>query len=583
MTAFAAVLDQEDAAALPDRFASNLTFLGAPAIARSPDRRFGAAFVGCEARFDTAPNGVSVVVTGRLDRREALTAALGAAPSLGTAALLLRAYERWGASLLDHVIGDFGFALWDPVEGRLLAATDQFGIRPVYYAQAGGRLAIATAIGPLRDSGLVSAALDPAFIADFLVLGGSLDPAGTVHAAIRRLPPGHRLERTNSSTAIRPYWQAPDFSHPDLRPARGDYAEEFRSLFFEAVRDRIPAQAPMTIQLSGGMDSASVAAAIHGLIGPEPAHERLSAHTIVYQGYPELEGHFARLIVDHLGLQWRTWTAEEFIFGPIPDRSTRAGPQPDAVRELVPEDRIIQGSAAAGAAHFTGMGGDMLFYAQSAPLGGRAPPGGWRLAELMRHWTQFGRLPNFGLRSSLQRAHGRPPRLQPPAWLREELVRRSGLSERLTTLANEAPGPRALQGPIWSSIMAKGDAGSTGLDLQIVHPFVDVRLVEFALRLPGPMLRAKRVLREAMAALLPPAIIERPKTILGRAAEYAARHAALAERRMALIDRTPQLGEFVDVEALRRAAAAPRPEDTRGVALAEALAVWLLARETPAF
>ena len=78
----------------------------------------------------------------RVDNRDELTAILEGTsrqPLHTDADLILAAYERWGAGLLDHVVGDFGFVLWDGEREELLVARDPFGLRPVFLARTARR------------------------------------------------------------------------------------------------------------------------------------------------------------------------------------------------------------------------------------------------------------------------------------------------------------------------------------------------------------------------------------------------------------------------------------------------------------
>src|SRR5947208_4967682 len=56
--------------------------------------------------------------------------------------VILAAYERWGEACLDRFQGMFAFLLWDMPNGRLFAARDRFGVKPLYYSPQVGRLLV---------------------------------------------------------------------------------------------------------------------------------------------------------------------------------------------------------------------------------------------------------------------------------------------------------------------------------------------------------------------------------------------------------------------------------------------------------
>ena len=583
MAVFIALLQADDRPADPTlakRLGGTVAFLGAPQTASSSDGALNVAYAG--RGTGVAQSGaVTVAASGRLDDRAALAAALGVRPDLDVADLILAAYGKWDAGLLDHLIGAFAFTLWDARERRLLAATDHFGVRPIHYGMTAGALVVSTAIGPVRDCGRVDTDLDDAFIADFLTAGFSLDVAATVHKGVRRLPPAHALVWTNIAIRIEPYWRVPGPSAPLRLASRGAYAEAFREAFFEAVRDRLPPTGPITIQLSGGMDSPAIAAAARAILGADAASARMRAHTVVYRGYPEEEGRFAQLVLEHLGLVGERWVAEDFLLRPAPPQSFLAGPQPDTVRELVPERAIVESAAAIGATHLNGLGADVLLWPPSySPLTAIAS-GAWAPDAAMRHLRLVGELPPAGLKATARHWLRPPDRLRPPPWLRTDLVRRSGLLERLGAVqrGHWDDGPRAFHGPQWSQLAGRGDPGNTGLDLPVALPFMDVRLAALVAGIPAPMLRGKRILREAMRSWLPQAILTRPKTPLGRdVGAYVAAQPEVVERRLQRLERSPALEGWVDLPRLRAAARRLTVDDARGLARCEALAIWLQSR-----
>ena len=58
--------------------------------------------------------------------------------------LILHAYRRWDTGCVDHLLGDFAFAIWDGRKQRLFCARDHFGVKPFFYARVGNALFSAT-------------------------------------------------------------------------------------------------------------------------------------------------------------------------------------------------------------------------------------------------------------------------------------------------------------------------------------------------------------------------------------------------------------------------------------------------------
>src|SRR5262249_23166602 len=130
----------------------------------------------------------------------------------------------------------------------------------------------------------------------------------------------------------------------------------------------------------------------------------------------------------------------------------------------------------------------------------------------------------FRIRSRLQHLFGkRSQDDEPPEWLDESFARRTNLRERWREAWKNNVSPaemrpsaiNSLNSKVWAPLFEGYDPGSTKLDLEVRHPFIDVRLVEFLLSLPPvPWCVNKHILREAMKDKLPDAVVQRPKTPL---------------------------------------------------------------------
>ena len=112
------------------------------------------------------------ILDGVIDNREELFRDLHLAHGgIPDAELLLRCYEAWEAGCIRRIIGDFGFAIWDAGQNRLLCARDALGVRPLYYARHGTKLLFATQIEQLFADDETNGDIDPEFFADYLVSG----------------------------------------------------------------------------------------------------------------------------------------------------------------------------------------------------------------------------------------------------------------------------------------------------------------------------------------------------------------------------------------------------------------------------
>src|SRR5437016_12232939 len=103
--------------------------------------------------------------------------------------VLLQLYATRGAEMLNDLRGMFAFALWDAAKRRLFLARDPYGIKPLYYADDGATVRVASQVRALSAGGHVSNQFDPAGAVGFFLRGTVPEPF-TMYRPIRALPGG---------------------------------------------------------------------------------------------------------------------------------------------------------------------------------------------------------------------------------------------------------------------------------------------------------------------------------------------------------------------------------------------------------
>jgi asparagine synthase (glutamine-hydrolysing) len=207
-----------------------------------------------------------ITFDGRVDNREELVQSLRPRAanliSPTDVDLLLAAYEFWGTDCLEHVIGDFSFALWDAREQRLFCARDTYGIRPFYYHFDGTAFTFGTDILQIFQNPNISKEIDAAKIAEWFTPCGLFhhnfrDIDRTFFLAIKELPHAHYLLIDKSGVKTSRYWDV-DPQHEIKHRRQADYVEHFSQLFQESVHSRLRSLGPIGAELSGGFDSSSI-------------------------------------------------------------------------------------------------------------------------------------------------------------------------------------------------------------------------------------------------------------------------------------------------------------------------------------
>ena len=216
--------------------------------------------------------GCAVIFDGALYNRQAIESEVANSPFHGKpndAELLLIAYRHYGEKLLARLRGIFGLIIWDRSSDLLLSLRDPIGTHPMFYAESRDGILISPAIDVLIKQPEVSASINRAALADYM-LDRFPRIEETFFEGVNRIPPGHVLHLQSGKHRSYRYWDpAPNGEVKWLTP---DELEGFDGLLEQAV-GRCLSVGPAGIFLSGGLDSVSVAA--------------VAAHRAELQGTPK--------------------------------------------------------------------------------------------------------------------------------------------------------------------------------------------------------------------------------------------------------------------------------------------------------
>lgn len=213
---------------------------------------------------------------------------------------VLHAYEEWGVECLRKFNGMFAFAIWDEPRKTLFVARDRLGEKPLYYYLDGERLVFASEIKAiLKDPSLPRDVSDRG-LRNLLAFGHAVAP-DTIYKHIFKLLPGHYMMVDKSGVQIRQYWDVGDepyLSNVDAIDERG-YRSAILDVLEDSVRRRMIADVPVGAFLSGGVDSSCVAALM-----TRHTTSRVKTFSLGFRmhgAYNELPD--ARAVAQHLGTE----------------------------------------------------------------------------------------------------------------------------------------------------------------------------------------------------------------------------------------------------------------------------------------
>jgi asparagine synthase (glutamine-hydrolysing) len=501
--------------------------------------------------------------------------------------LILQAYAVWGTACVDHLRGDFSFAIWDARNRSLFCVRDHFGIKPFYYAQLGELFLFSNTLNCLRVHPGVSEELNDAAIGDFLLFGLNYDNATTSFRDIQRLPPAHCLTISSNGLKIKRYWAPPTdgrirYADPE------EYVENFQSLLQEAVADRMRTDR-VGILLSGGLDSSSVAAVAKEMSGASGRTTEIRGYTSVYESLiPDEEGSYAREVGEFLGIPIRFlpmdhaqlfdgWNDPEFRL-PEPLDNPLFAAFFDSNRIISADCRVL----------LSGEGSDNLMMFQMWPyVNDLRHRGDWRrLLTETANYLWIRPFPWRGIRARIKKLAGKDSDTPAfPPWLASDFARRVNLEgrweewdkhpKRMPVHPIHSKAHTSLSLPHWTLMFEQENPGVTHLPVETRYPFLDLRIVNYLFALPPfPWFFQKMLLREAMAGKLPETVRMRPKTPL-QGDPLSAQLRRTGAEQLNQMPWSKDLDRYIDRSALAQLHGKMNPEQMSTNSRPYCLNIWL--------
>lgn len=452
--------------------------------------------------------GLGIVFNGAIYNHHALREELKAAgyvfSSTGDTEVILKAWHAWGAQALDRFDGMFAFALWERDSGITTLVRDRLGIKPLYYARDAKRLRFASTLQALLQGGDVDTSLDPQALHHYLTWHAVVPAPMTMLRGVRKLPPGSMMTvHPDGECSLRQWWSL-SFTRSAEDEARS--FDDWKALVLESLRRAVErhlvADVPVGVLLSGGLDSSLIT----GLLAASGT-QNLRTYSIGFESVGAEQGdefHYSDLIARHYGtVHEKLHIPSDKLLHHLPD-AIGAMSEPMVSHDCVAFYLLAQAVSQHSRVVQTGQGADEVF-------------GGY-------HWyPPFTDLqdPAQGVamykKVFFDRSHEELLALLNPAWQMEDA---SGafLDKHFAMPGADSAIDRALR--LDTTVMLTDDPVkrvdnmTMAFSLEARVPFLDHELVELAARIPARHKVAeggKHVLKEAARAVIPIAVIDRPK------------------------------------------------------------------------
>ena len=449
----------------------------------------------------------------------------------GDTETIVHLYEEYGNHCVDHLRGMFAFALWDERHKRLLVARDRLGIKPLYYAEIGGRILFASELKSILQLPEVGRSFNWSAVSHLFSFL-STPPTEAIVDGVHKLEPGHLLTASPGGTpVIERYWELS--FEPDYGKEEDYFVEHVRGLLEESVRLHMVSDVPLGAFLSGGIDSSSIVATAARLTDAP-----LKTFSIGFSepDYNELE--YARVVATRFRTEHHELTLGPDSLDRLEDLAWHLD-EPFGDSSAIPTFMVSKLAAQSVKVVLSGDGGDELFAGYDkylvekrergyTPLPalirtvlgsiGRTMPDGMRGRNLLRHMSLAG-AERYLDACTLFRRDDMKKLFRPDVfellapyepWRAKAAYMESGDRHWLSNLQG-----LDVNNYLPLDILTKVDRMSMAHSIETRVPLLDHKLVEFAATIPPEMnLRGgttKYVLKRAMKGILPERIINRPK------------------------------------------------------------------------
>lgn len=248
---------------------------------------------------------VAITADARIDNRDELLNLLGIQErkdvAITDSELILEAYLKWGEQTPEKLLGDFAFAIWDGRKKLLFCARDIMGVKPFYYYLSENTFVVASEIKEMFCLKEVPRRINETRIAEFIVREIH-DAAPTFYQDIVALPAAHWIIVSRDSIRKQRYWSLDP--EREIRLSSDDeYAEMFKSIFFDSVGCRLRSAFPVGSHLSGGMDSSSITCVARNILNSKK-QGMLHTFSCVFPGLSDAidERVYSQSVVDMGGI-----------------------------------------------------------------------------------------------------------------------------------------------------------------------------------------------------------------------------------------------------------------------------------------
>lgn len=456
--------------------------------------------------------------------------------------VLLKGYDAWKEKVLDKCIGMFAFAVYDRNEETIVLCRDRAGVKPLYYYWHEQTLLFGSELKSLCAHPRFRKEIDVNSMSLFLQFSYIPGPY-TIYKHTHKLKPGHivTIDLKKAALAETEYWNVLDaYKQPLTGLSENGVIGRTEELLKSAYSYRMVADVPVGVFLSGGYDSASVAAILQA-----GTSNRIKTFTIGYKEPQWDESAEARKIARHLGTDHHEW-----IIGPEDARSVldllpEIYDEPFADNSTVPTTLVSKLASQQVKVALSADGGDEIFagynkFSQSLRYSSRFPKSVQGLLSQAMGLVNPEMIPYFNKRYNFASryekmkliwASGEPQKAMKyiAQYLTEsEVAHYTGTQQQSYRTNFDLNGElKDVNDPLNRLLavdyktflvdnnLVKVDRATMSVSIEGREPMLDHRLVEFLATVPASLKVKngvnKYILKQIVHKYIPPSLMDRPK------------------------------------------------------------------------
>ncbi len=475
--------------------------------------------------------GLVITADARIDNRGELFNKLGIrqSSSLPDSQLIIYTYKKWGVDGFLHLLGDFAFALWDPLKQQLICVRDYIGVKPFYYHFTPDQFLFSSEIKQLAEHPDVILSPNEGMVAEYLFFS-FCSKTETLFQGINRLSPGHYLTISHQGLTSHRYWSFNSTKQIYYKKSE-DYTNHFLEIFNKSVTSRLRSSTPISIELSGGLDSSCVVGMAHNILRLKNKQAPV-VYGMVFPGLPFDESLYILAVSKEHNISVNLIDSQHFNEPQWQKQVHKTYEPPDIPNISMRNALIKQVTNSGSRILLSGIGGDEWFSGSGFPyldlLNNKRYPALFSHLRYSFSQNQLHTIKRFlfnilwplvphAIRRNLCIKNNNLF----PAWISPDFVNRSNIREKIL-LSDQRTTSSNLGNLLQNTIIAMGthtffletmDRYHAIAKLEYRSPFLDRRIAEFSFSVPeyehNLQGEIKKILRQKQNHLLPELIRKR--------------------------------------------------------------------------